>query len=89
MKRGKENAPSGSRVHSQTKDGVKNQSGPNWSDFASKEQTWNILDELKNIAEKNKKSVAQVATRFWTYIFLQHFQCGFLGGYSRRKMFPP
>jgi len=64
MKRGEENAPSGSRVHSQTKDGVKNQSGPNWSDFASKEQTWNILDELKNIAEKNKKSVAQVATRW-------------------------
>ena len=30
MNRDEESAPDGSRVHSQTKDGVKNQSGPNW-----------------------------------------------------------
>ena len=63
MKRGEEKAPTGSRIHAQTKDGVKNQSGPNWSDLACKEQTWNILEKLKEVAENNKKSVAQVATR--------------------------
>lgn len=64
MKRGDENGPAGSRVHAQTQDGVKNQSGPNWADFANKDQTWNILAELKNVADRNKKSVAQVATRW-------------------------
>jgi len=64
MKRGEEKAPTGSRVHAQTKDGVKNQSGPNWSDLACKEQTWDILEKLKEVAENNKKSVAQVATRW-------------------------
>ena len=63
MKRGEEKAPTGSRVHAQTKDGVKNQSGPNWSDLACKEQTWDILEKLKEVAENNKMSVAQVATR--------------------------
>ena len=63
MKRDEESAPAGSRVHSQTKDGVKNQSGPNWSDLASKAQTWDILEKLKDVAERNKKTIAQVATR--------------------------
>jgi len=57
-------APAGSRVHAQTSDGVKNQSGPNWSDLAGKDQTWDILDKLNAIAKNNEKSVAQVATRW-------------------------
>ena len=61
MKRGEEKAPTGSRVDAT--DGLKNQSGPNWSDLACKEQTWDILEKLKEVAENNKKSVAQVATR--------------------------
>eukprot|EP00092_Neocalanus_flemingeri_P001742 GFUD01001860.1.p1 GENE.GFUD01001860.1~~GFUD01001860.1.p1 ORF type:complete len:362 (+),score=71.11 GFUD01001860.1:97-1086(+) len=64
MKRNEDNAPVGSRVHAQTEDGVKNQSGPNWLDLASRDQTWSILEELKNVAERNKKTVAQVATRW-------------------------
>jgi len=64
MKREEDKAPVGSRIHAQTKDGVKNQSGPNWSDLASKDQTWDILEKLKEIAARNKKSVANVATRW-------------------------
>ena len=63
MKREEGKAPVGSRVHAQTKDGVKRESGPNWSDLASKDHTWHILEKLKEIADRNKKSVANVATR--------------------------
>ena len=63
MKREEKKAPVGSRVHAQTKDGMSNHAGPNWSDFASKDQTWDILEKLKEIAARNKKSVANVATR--------------------------
>lgn len=64
MNKGEENAPQGSRVHAQTNDGVKNQSGPNWADWASREQTWDILDVLEKVADRNKKSVPQVAMRW-------------------------
>lgn len=64
MKREEEKAPVGSRIHAQTKDGVKNHSGPNWSDLASRDQTWDILRKLEEVADRNKKSVANVATRW-------------------------
>ena len=63
MRREDKAAPEGSRVGAQTKDGVKNQAGPNWSDLASKEQTWQILGTLADIAEKRGKNVAQVSLR--------------------------
>ena len=47
----------------QTKDGVKNQSGPNWSDLASQDQTWNILSTLEEVASSRGKNVAQVSIR--------------------------
>jgi len=64
MKREEEKAPVGSRVHAQTKDGLTNHAAPNWSDLASKDQTWDILNKLQEVAERNKKSVPQVATRW-------------------------
>ena len=63
MKREEEKAPVGSRVYAQTKDGVKNHAAPNWSDLAGQDQTWNILSKLEEVAKRNNKSVAQVATR--------------------------
>ena len=64
MKKEDGTAPAGSRIHEVTKAGVKNQhSGPQWSDLASRKQTWDILSKLKEVAERNKKSVANVATR--------------------------
>merc|ERR1712212_1219805 len=64
MKREEEKAPVGSRIAVVTKAGVKNQhSGPQWSDLDGKEQAWNILSKLQEIAKRNKKSVANVATR--------------------------
>lgn len=65
MKKEAGKAPSGSRIHAQTKDGVKNQhSGLSWSELAGKEQTWNILNKLQEVANRNEKSVANVATRW-------------------------
>jgi len=65
MKKEDGTAPAGSRIAVVTKAGVKNQhSGPQWSDLAGKEQTWNILSKLQEVAERNKKSVANVATRW-------------------------
>ena len=63
MKREEEKAPVGSRVHAQTKDGLTNHAAPNWSGLASKDQTWEILNKLHEVADRNKKSVPQVATR--------------------------
>ena len=63
MRREDKEAPEGSRVGAQTKDGVKNQSGPNWSDLASQDQTWDILSTLEDIASKRGKNVAQVSIR--------------------------
>ena len=63
MKRDSQGAPEGSRVHAQTKDGVNNQAGPNWSDLASKEQTWSILARLEAVARLRSKDVSQVAIR--------------------------
>ena len=63
MNREDKAAPEGSRVGAQTKDGVKNQSGPNWSDLASQDQTWNILSTLEEVASSRGKNVAQVSIR--------------------------
>ena len=63
MKRDSEGAPEGSRVQAQTKDGVKNQSAPNWSDLASRDQTWHILTTLEDVASIRDKKVSQVAIR--------------------------
>ena len=63
MKRDSNGAPEGSRVHAQTKDGVKNQSGPNWSDLASRDQTWSILNTLEDVAKIKNKKASQVAIR--------------------------
>merc|ERR1712243_421032 len=62
MNRETGSAPAGSRVATQTKDGVKNEAGPNWNDLASKDKTWNILDKLREIGKSNKKTVSQVAS---------------------------
>ena len=64
MNRETGSAPAGSRVATQTKDGVKNEAGPNWNDLASKDKTWNILDKLREIGKSNKKTVSQVAVRY-------------------------
>ena len=58
-----EAGPAGSRVRAQTEDGTSNQSGPNWSDLAGQEQTWQVLDRLKQVADRSGRTVAQVATR--------------------------
>ena len=63
MRREDKAAPEGSRVGAQTKDGVSNQAGPNWSALASRDQTWNILSTLADIANKRGKNVAQVSIR--------------------------
>ena len=63
MRREDEAAPEGSRVGAQTKDGVKNQAAPNWSDLAGRDQTWLILSQLADIAGKRGKNVAQVSIR--------------------------
>ena len=68
MNRETGSAPAGSRVATQTKDGVKNEAGPNWNDLASKDKTWNILDKLREIGKSNKKTVSQVAVRYkWKF----------------------
>ena len=54
-------APEGSRVANYSKEGkVPNQANPNWKGLASDDQTWDILDSCKRIAEKHGKTVAQV-----------------------------
>ena len=54
-------APEGSRVANFSKEGkVPNQANPNWKGLASDDQTWDILDSCKRIAEKHGKTVAQV-----------------------------
>ena len=63
MKRDSGGAPEGSRVQAHTKAGVKNQTAPNWSDLASRDQTWNILDTLEDVARTREKKVSQVAIR--------------------------
>ena len=78
MRREDKGAPEGSRVGAQTKDGVKNQAGPNWSDLAGREQTWQVLSQLADIADKRGKNVAQVAIRsggnFLSYFMMK---CGY------------
>ena len=79
MRREDKAAPEGSRVGAQTKDGVKNQAAPNWSDLASRDQTWQILAALADIANNRGKNVAQVSIRSGGK-FLQYFldKCGHL-----------
>ena len=68
MRKEDKGAPEGSRVEAQTKDGLKNQAAPNWSDLASRDQTWQILSALADIANKRGKNVAQVSIRSgWSF----------------------
>ena len=89
MRREDKAAPEGSRVGAQTKDGLKNQAAPNWSDLASRDQTWQILGALADIANNRGKNVAQVSLRSGGK-FLQYFsvKCGYCRWLLEKKNVP-
>jgi len=64
MSRNAGSAPAGSRVQATQRDGNKTQANPDWDSMAAREQTWNIIDKLGEIAKANKKNVAQTAIRW-------------------------
>jgi len=56
--------PAGSRVQATERDGNKSQANPDWESMAGREQTWNIIDKLGEIAKVNKKNIAQTSIRW-------------------------
>jgi len=64
IKRGMKKAPADSRIGWASAKGVKTVTAPCWDDFCEREQVWDTIDKVIEIADKKGKSCSQVALRW-------------------------